>query len=486
MTMSTDEISEAAANHKWREISDLPAEVDSLRDRELESLREVWASERQSLDEGSLRSLNVELAREWSIETGIIEKVYSLDRGVTQTLIEKGIASKYITHNATNRDPELVTRIIQGHEDVLDGLFAFVKNERQLTVGYIKELHAALLRYQESVAVFDQFGRPLDVPLERGVYKKLPNNPHREDGTVHEYCPPEHVASEMDRLISMHRHHLDSGVTAHIEAAWLHHAFTQIHPFQDGNGRVARAIASLVLIKDDYFPFLVNRDDYASYVDSLERADEGKLPDFVSLVARFQKRLLIRAISQASDAKPANSVDEAVRITSEMLVGLGRITPVAWVAAKENAAFLADDFTNSRFREVAEQLEAEIGRSDRGYSFSAATFGDPPRPELRVVAERLKYDINTAYFQKAPLLQLSVKGVENYIAVSFHGIGSAFRGVLVASAYFQTKQEPPVVICDDLFRVSYNEARTDVVNRYKEWLDQVIIRGLAEWRRALV
>ena len=237
------------------------------------------------------------------------------------------------------------------------------------------------------------------------------------------------------------------------------------------------------------FPFLVNRDDYASYVDSLERADEGKLPDFVSLVAGPKAVLspsLIRAISQASDAKPANSVDEAVRITSEMLVGLGRITPVAWVAAKENAAYLADDFTNSRFREVAEQLDAEIGRSDRGYSFSAATFGDPPRPELRIVADRLKYDINTAYFQKAPLLQLSVKGVENYIAVSFHGIGSAFRGVLVASAYFQTKQEPPVVICNDLFRVSYNEARTDVVNRYKEWLDQVIIRGLAEWRRALV
>ena len=31
-----------------------------------------------------------------------------------------------------------------------------------------------------------------------------------------------------------------------IEATWLHHRFTQIHPFQDGNGRVARALASLV------------------------------------------------------------------------------------------------------------------------------------------------------------------------------------------------------------------------------------------------
>ena len=253
MTMSTDEISEAAANHKWREISDLPAEVDSLRDRELESLREVWASERQSLDEGSLRSLNVELAREWSIETGIIEKVYSLDRGVTQTLIEKGIASKYITHNATNRDPELVTRIIQGHEDVLDGLFAFVKNERQLTVGYIKELHAALLRYQESVAVLTSSAGHWMFRWNEAYTRNYQTIRTVRTARFTNIYQPEHVASEMDRLISMHRHHLDSGVTADIEAAWLHHAFHSDSPIPGRERPSCASNCESGLIKDDYF-----------------------------------------------------------------------------------------------------------------------------------------------------------------------------------------------------------------------------------------
>ena len=48
-------------------------------------------------------------------------------------------------------------------------------------------------------------------------------NPHRPDGSVHEYCPPEqpeHVAAEMDRLINMHHAHTEA--VPEVEAAWLH------------------------------------------------------------------------------------------------------------------------------------------------------------------------------------------------------------------------------------------------------------------------
>ena len=45
----------------------------------------------------------------------------------------------------------------------------------------------------------------------------------------------------------LHRNHHD--VAPEVEAAWLHHRFTQIHPFQDGNGRIARALATLIFVK---------------------------------------------------------------------------------------------------------------------------------------------------------------------------------------------------------------------------------------------
>jgi Fic family protein len=95
----------------------------------------------------------------------------------------------------------------------------------------------------------DQLGRAFEKQLEKGQYKTEPNSPTRPDSLVHEYCPPEQVASEMDRLVAMHSEHDERGVPVEVEAAWFHHRFTQIHPFADGNGRVARAIASLVFIK---------------------------------------------------------------------------------------------------------------------------------------------------------------------------------------------------------------------------------------------
>ena len=82
--------------------------------------------------------------------------------------------------------------------------------------------------------------------MKSGGWKSLPNNPRRADGRIHEYCPPEHVAAEMDRLISMHQSHVVRDAPRDVAATWLHHRLTQIHPFQGGNGRVARRLAGLV------------------------------------------------------------------------------------------------------------------------------------------------------------------------------------------------------------------------------------------------
>ena len=228
-------------------------------------------------------SLKNDYAGSGSIETGILEDVYTLDRGVTRTLIERGIDAAYIPHDATNRDTTLVARIIQDHYDTLEGMFDFVGGTRSLSTSYIKEIHAALLRNVESYTVANQFGQAFEMRLEKGQYKTEPNSPTRPDGSVHEYCPPEHTASEMDELIRLHCTHESVDVPPEVEAAWLHHRFTQIHPFSDGNGRVARAIASLVFVKAGWFPLTIRRDDRARYIQALETADADDLRPLVAL-----------------------------------------------------------------------------------------------------------------------------------------------------------------------------------------------------------
>ncbi len=252
----------------------------------------------------------------------------------------------------------MVAKTISAHEDVLEGLFDFVAQRRELSTSYIKELHAALLRHQDVVKGVDQFGTEVYAELKKGAYKDHPNSPTRRDKAVHEYCPPEHVAAEMDRLVGLHGEHDQRGVPAMVEAAWLHHAFTQIHPFQDGNGRVARALASLILIKGGFFPLVVHRDDWEKYIDALEAADEGDLASLVALFASLQKRGLTKAIVYAAEARPVRTLDEAIAVTKDVLKGLQKLLPEP--EEVESRRLQLRDLARNRLEGTARQLEKEV------------------------------------------------------------------------------------------------------------------------------
>ncbi len=291
------------AGHEWRPIEDLPHDWQNLADAELRQLAKDWNENREELiSHGALGEFNERLKREWAIETGLIERVYTLRQGITEVLIEHGLREEFIPSSATDRDPGLVVDMIQDHAAAVDGLFDFVKRERQLSTSYVKELHAVLLAHQETASARNTFGRRVEMPLVKGEYKSRPNNPVRPDGLIHEYCPPEQVASEMDRLLEMHLEHGESGVPPDVEAAWLHHRFTQIHPFQDGNGRVARALATLVMIRAGWFPLVVRDAGRAEYIATLEAADSSDLGSLVKLFADLQREAFLEAIAVSAVA----------------------------------------------------------------------------------------------------------------------------------------------------------------------------------------
>jgi Fic family protein len=219
----------------WRPITDLPAGWEDLCSRELASLAPIWRDQAARLkNTKALVAFNERVKRQWAIKTGIIEGLYSIDRGTTMLLIEHGFDLSLIRHGSTDRPPERILDIVIDQQTVLEHLFDFVGGTRQLTTSYIEELHALFTRHQSHATAVDARGRHVEVELVRGEWKKLPNNPRR-NGHVFLYCPPEHVAAEMHRLLDSHTSH--GGVCLEVESAWLHHRFTQIHPFQDGLGR---------------------------------------------------------------------------------------------------------------------------------------------------------------------------------------------------------------------------------------------------------
>ncbi len=69
-------------------------------------------------------------------------------------------------------------------------------------------------------------------------------------------------------------------------AAFLHHRFVEIHPFIDGNGRVARLLTNVYLVARAYPPIVLKKEDRGKYYKSLRAADAGNLSPFANFIAK--------------------------------------------------------------------------------------------------------------------------------------------------------------------------------------------------------
>ena len=112
--------------------------------------------------------------------------------------------------------------------------------EEPLSESLIKQLHL-LLKTGTSDSQKEWFAV--------GDYKRLPN----EVGGI-ETCPPQEVHREMKNLISNYNH-CNKKVLEHILD--FHVRFEQIHPFQDGNGRVGRLIMFKECLANGIIPFII-------------------------------------------------------------------------------------------------------------------------------------------------------------------------------------------------------------------------------------
>src|SRR5262249_59119938 len=60
-----------------------------------------------------------------------------------------------------------------------------------------------------------------------------------------------------------------AGLHPAAQAAYTHYALTSIHPFADGNGRLARTVASIFLIRAAGVPLLIFADQWPSYYQAV-------------------------------------------------------------------------------------------------------------------------------------------------------------------------------------------------------------------------
>lgn len=294
----------------WREVEPAPLLHESVLPLldSVDTLRTAWKewlqhSQPEEFEERRKRSL-----RRHAIETGIIERLYDIEWGVTEALVAEGITLEVASREGGVTDDAL--NAITTQFEALQFLASAAREGRPLTVHFVRQLHEAITSHQATYEARNTLGQWMQAPLHHGTWKQSPNHVVRRDGTTLQYTPPERVQDQMEALIEQYADTAAQHPVA--RAAWLHHRFICIHPFEDGNGRVARALTLLVLLKQDYAPLVVDRLSREDYISALDYANDGDLAPLVRLFAGLEIVALRSELEESAITPPgAGAVDIA-------------------------------------------------------------------------------------------------------------------------------------------------------------------------------
>jgi len=121
-----------------------------------------------------------------------------------------------------------------------------------------------------------------------GRYKTVPN---RVLGSKVKRTPPYMVKEEMQKLIAFINGNPEKLHPVEL-AAVAHQMLARIHPFLDGNGRCARLLSSMILMRRGYPPNTIMNKERKKYFDTLEKAHLGDRSAFVNFFAHGVERML--------------------------------------------------------------------------------------------------------------------------------------------------------------------------------------------------
>lgn len=158
-------------------------------------------------------------------------------------------------------------------------------------------------------------GGPTRKQVIPGEYKTTPNNVITATGELFEFAPPADVPSRMSALVAWLGRKLSADAPPILSIlARLHHEFVLIHPFDDGNGRVARMLVNYVLMRQGYPPIIVPTGRKTEYLAALRLADAGEILGLVS----FLGTCIIRSLELGIKAAKRENLDEPGDVEKEI------------------------------------------------------------------------------------------------------------------------------------------------------------------------
>lgn len=283
------------------EIARLQAELDSLR----------------PIPEPYRKAFQEKMRLDWTFHSNAIEG-NSLTYAETKAVI---LHARYIGDKKAKDYRE-----IEGHDDVVQSLEWMVKEKTPFSHYMVKNMHRQLLADKEYHAPAQTAdGQETTKLIKPGEYKSTPNYVVKSNGEKFLYAEPIDVQPRLDTIFEETNAYLeqwDAGNKPEQNpitfAAWFHYGFILTHPFDDGNGRMARLLTNYFLMRCGYQPLIIRTEDKPEYLDALGYADatEGDTRDLVPFFQKVQFRVLdlwVRAAKGESIAEEGDWKKRLIR-----------------------------------------------------------------------------------------------------------------------------------------------------------------------------
>ena len=143
-----------------------------------------------------------------------------------------------------------------------------------LTQNFIRALHKTLLREDYTMYRNLPGGVQTSCVIHAGQYKTRPNSVITRYGDRFEYASPEETPSLMADLVDWYNKAEQEGKLSPVElAALFHYRYIRIHPFEDGNGRIARLMVNFILTRHNYPMVVVRSRKKSDYLEALHQTD---------------------------------------------------------------------------------------------------------------------------------------------------------------------------------------------------------------------
>ncbi|MFA6330328.1 MAG: Fic family protein [Candidatus Micrarchaeia archaeon] len=291
----------------------LSRRITEKRER-LDSLRPI--------PEGSLSKLRERFELEWTYNSNAIEG-NTLTMRETMLVLREGLT---IGGKSLREHLE-----VTNHKAAIDFVYGLQKN-KAITEKDVLEIHGLIL---------DRID-----PFNAGFYR---HERVRIAGSDFSPPSPEKIPALMRGFAASFAKEPKDPLAVVEFSAIAHFRLVDIHPFVDGNGRTARLLMNLFLMRHGFPPAVIQKSDRSRYYSSLDAAHKGNLSPFVELVARSAERsldLYLEVLEKPSGKTELIPLSKAARLTPysqeylSLLARKGRLPALkrgrSWVTSRKD------------------------------------------------------------------------------------------------------------------------------------------------------